>query len=285
MTTTFTTAATTLPMAPATAPAARLVPGRAGELLAELGDRAVLCDMYDATGSEVYHDLAGGNTLEIRELLAAIRPFPGPVLDLAAGSGRLTFPLLAAGRPVTALELSPDMLRLLHARLDEAPASLRGRCDTVRADMSDFSLGRRYAVVVLGTTTVSLLDADGRAGLYRAVRDHLEPGGRFLLSTVDLDPDDDGPAEAELLHAAPSGRAYRMFEHWVDGSGTRTVTVFPAEPGAGPVPVCVTSINVLPVAVLEDELARAGFAVRSRIPLTGAGERHHDVLLEAEALR
>ncbi|MFF3339148.1 daptide-type RiPP biosynthesis methyltransferase [Streptomyces flavidovirens] len=264
----------------------RTVPGRAGELLARLGDRAVLCDMYDATGSEVYHDLAGGNTLEIRELLAAIRPFPGPVLDLAAGSGRLTFPLLAAGRPVTALELSPDMLRLLHARLAGAPASLRGRCDTVQADMSDFSLGRRYAVVVLGTTTVSLLDAAGRAGLYRAVRDHLAPGGRFLLSTVDLDPADAGPAEAELLHVTESGRRYRMFEHWVAGSGTRTVTVFPAEPGAsGPVPVCTTSINVLPVAVLEEELDRAGFAVRSRIPLTGAGERHHDVLLEAEALR
>ncbi|MEV7545217.1 MULTISPECIES: daptide-type RiPP biosynthesis methyltransferase [unclassified Streptomyces] len=276
---TLTTATLDAPLVPDAA----AVPGRAGELLASLGGRGVLCDLYDAVGAPVYHDLAGTGTHEVRELLALVRRTPGPVLDLAAGSGRLTLPLLALGREVTALELSPHMLDLLDQRLAAAPPALRERCEPVRADMSRFSLGRTYGVIVLGTTTISLLDAEGRAGLYRAVREHLAPGGRFLLSTVDMSAAGSGPAEVDMEIVTDSGRAYRLFEHWTPDSGCRTVTLFPAVIGdEGPVEVCTTTIGVLPEELLEAELAAAGFAVRSRHPLPSVGERHHDVLLETE---
>ncbi|MFI2431568.1 daptide-type RiPP biosynthesis methyltransferase [Streptomyces sp. NPDC018693] len=259
------------------------VPGRAGELLASLGERAVLCDLYDGVGASVYHDLAGTGTHEVRELLALVRRVPGPVLDLAAGSGRLTLPLLSLGREVTALELSSCMLELLDERLAAVPPAVRERCLPVRADMSGFDLGRRFGAIVLGTTTVSLLDTEGRVGLYRAVREHLEPGGRFLLSTVDMTATEAGPAEVDMEIVTGSGRAYRLFEHWPPGSGSRTVTLFPAVIGdEGPVEVCTTTIGVLPVELLEAELAAAGFSVLSRHPLPAVGERHHDVLLETE---
>ncbi|MFG2311995.1 daptide-type RiPP biosynthesis methyltransferase [Streptomyces sp. NPDC048566] len=267
-------------------PTAAEVPGRAGDLLASLGERAVLCDLYDAVGAPVYHDLAGTGTHEVRELLALVRPAPGPVLDLAAGSGRLTLPLLALGREVTALELSPHMLELLDARLAALPPAARERCSPVRADMSRFDLGRRFGAIVLGTTTISLLDPAGRAGLYRAVRDHLEPGGRFLLSTVELTAAEAGPAEVDMEIVTDSGRSYRLFEHWTPDAGSRTVTLFPAAlDGDGPVQVCTTTIGVLPAERLEAELADAGFTVRSRHPLPAVGDRHHDVLLETEATR
>ncbi|GAA3800623.1 hypothetical protein GCM10022403_038640 [Streptomyces coacervatus] len=262
----------------------RTVPGRAGALIAALGGRAVLHDLYDTYGSSVYHNLATHSDHEVRELLGAVRRLPGPVLDLAAGSGRLTLPFLALGREVTALELSPSMLDLLTARLATGPAALRERCTVVRGDMSDFSLGRRFGAVVLGTTTVSLLDEAGRAGLYRCVRDHLAEGGRFLLSTVEMDATRSDENEAELVvHTGPA--AYRVYEYWAPGDTTRTVTVFPDavdESGEGSVPVCTTTIGVLPADRLQAELAVAGFAVRARYPLPMAGARHPSVLLEAK---
>ncbi|GHC51314.1 daptide-type RiPP biosynthesis methyltransferase [Streptomyces cinnamoneus] len=262
------------------------IPGRAGELLAALGDRAVLHDMYDAYGSQVYHGLSQHGDHEIRELLGIIRQLPGPVLDLAAGSGRLTMPFLAMGREVTALELSPSMLELLSARLDAGPAALRERCTVVPGDMSDFSLGRRFGAVVLGTTTVSLLDEAGRPGLYRSVREHLAEGGRFLLSTVEMDAARSGENEAEMI--VPAGEStLRMYEYWAPGDAARTVTVFPGEldeSGEGEVHVCTTTIGVLPADRLEAELAEAGFAVRARHPLPMAGVRHPSVLLEAEVI-
>ncbi|MEU7229366.1 daptide-type RiPP biosynthesis methyltransferase [Streptomyces chrestomyceticus] len=259
-----------------------LIPGRAGTLLAELGDRAVCYDLYDKAGAPVYHDLAGQDTHEVRELLTLVRAVPGPVLDLAAGSGRLTMPLLASGRDVTALEISGSMLKLLDARLAGAPEALRNRCTTVQADMSDFALGRKFGVIVLGTTSVSLLDVPGRKGLYHSVHAHLAPGGRFLLSTVDLAAGGRAPAETEVEFTAASGRRYRMFEYWVPGAEARTVTVFPAVIGEAQVDVCTTSIRVLSADQLEEELRQSGFAVCSRSLLPDIGMRHHSVLIEAQ---
>ncbi|MEV8307290.1 daptide-type RiPP biosynthesis methyltransferase [Streptomyces flavidovirens] len=268
------------------------VPGRAGRLVAELGDRAVLHDVYDDIGSLVYHDVSVRDTHEVRELVALVRRTPGAVLELAAGSGRLTLPLLALGREVTALELSDGMRELFAERLAQAPARLRERCVPVQADMSRFALGRRFEVIVLGTTSISLLYEKGRAGLYAAVLEHLAPGGRFLLSTVDV-MTSDGPApvpdtvaavadpEVELEVVGASGRTYRMHEYWAADADTRTVTVFPATAAdEGPVTVCTTTVGVLPADRLEAELSGAGLTVLARHPLPAGGWRHRDVLLE-----
>ncbi|MFD6273973.1 daptide-type RiPP biosynthesis methyltransferase, partial [Nocardia asteroides] len=182
--------------------------GRAGAAVAALGDRARICDLYDADGSPVYHDICGTTGYEVKEILAALQGAEGAVLDLAAGTGRLTFPLLAAGFEVTALELSPDMLGLLRTALAGAPEEIRRRCTTVEADMGSFSLPGHYGTILLGTTTISLLPPDERSGLYRSVREHLLPGGRFLLTTVDVDPAGDGTDEDVVLVPAASGRIY-----------------------------------------------------------------------------
>ncbi|MFK4070835.1 daptide-type RiPP biosynthesis methyltransferase [Streptomyces sp. NPDC029674] len=269
------------------------LPGRAGTLLAELGERAELHDLYDEHGSAVYHDITANDAHEVRDLVRLVRKASGPILELAAGSGRLTLPLLAVGRAVTALELAPGMLDVLHDRLAAAPARLRERCRTVRADMSRFALGQRFATIVLGTTSVSLLDAPGRAGLFTAVREHLAPGGRFLISTVDdaLTGDGDGgtatgPDERVYALSGASGRAYRMHEYWPRGAPVRTVSVFPADPDTvphGPVRIFASSIAILPADLLINEMAAAGLSLVARHPLSTGGTRHRDVLLEMEA--
>ncbi|MEV0623727.1 daptide-type RiPP biosynthesis methyltransferase [Nonomuraea sp. NPDC050404] len=256
------------------------LPDQARQLVTKLGDRAVLCDMYDRSGSSVYHDVAGTDTHEVRELIALVRRVPGPVLDLAAGSGRLTLPLLALGREVTAVDLSEGMLGLLAERLAQSPARLRERCTLVRADMRAFAAPHRFAVIVLGTSSISLLDAEGRAALYAMVREHLAPGGRFILSTVELDAADGH--EVEVPFVGVSGTSYRFFERWNPDAGHRVVAIVPAEPSDGPVTVCTSTIAVVPADLLAAELARAGLPVRTRHALTGAGARHRDILLEAE---
>ncbi|WP_354639239.1 daptide-type RiPP biosynthesis methyltransferase [Kitasatospora camelliae] len=260
------------------------LPGRAGALLAELGDTAELHDLYDEAGAPVYHAIAGTSPLEVRELVAAARSTTGPVLELAAGSGRLTMPLLTLGREVTALELAPAMIRILEERLRTVPATRRSRCTVVAGDMSDFDLGREFGAIVLGATSVSLLDAAGRAGLYRCVRRHLAPGGRFLLTAVEVADFGTSTSEQVIEVDAPDGTGFRMYEHWTEGADVRTVTVFPhpLESAVPPITVCTTRIGVLPVARLEAELTDAGLVLTDRRPLPPTDHQHHDVLLVAE---
>jgi ubiquinone/menaquinone biosynthesis C-methylase UbiE len=60
-------------------------------------------------------------------------PEPLDVLDLGAGTGKLTAALLAAGHRVTALEPSEGMREVLAARLGEAPAAtvVDGRAEAI----------------------------------------------------------------------------------------------------------------------------------------------------------
>lgn len=263
----------------------QLPPGRAGDYLRGLAQKPGIHDLYDAVGAPVYHDLAAGDTSEIRELLGIVRRTPGPILELAAGSGRLTLPLLALGRDVTALELSADMLALLERELAALPARRRALCVPVRGDMTAFTLNCTFPVIVLGTTSVSLLDEGGRAGLFRAVRTHLAPGGVLVMSNVNISSADTTGSDQEYELAGVSGRRYRAFEHWPTGSLTRNVTIVAAPDSARPGPVCTTTIGVLPLDLLERELTDAGLAVRARTPLPPTGLHYNDVLLEVEAIR
>ncbi len=263
--------------------AERALPGRAGAFVRELGDRARLCDLYGDLGAPIYHDVSAGDTFEIRELVRLVRRRPGPVLDLAAGSGRLTLPLLALSRPVTALDNSPGLLDLLRTRLSCDFPRLRDLCTTVEADMRDFSLDRRFGAIVLGTTSVSLLDDSGRKGLYRSVVEHLAPGGCFLVSAADSDGEETAGTDVESTIVGVGGRTYRWFEYRPAGGDVRVVTIA-AEPAAdGSVTVCTSSVGVISAERLEAELASAGLVVRERHRPPKPSVRYRHTLLEAEA--
>ncbi|MDQ0684922.1 SAM-dependent methyltransferase [Streptomyces achromogenes] len=279
----LTTAAATTTVNAATTTAGGVLAARR---TAELGDRVRVCGLYDALGAPLYHDLATYDDPETRALLTAVRTTPGPLLDLAAGSGRFTLPLLATGREVTALDLSTDMLALLRTQLDRAPASMRARCTVVQGDMSRFDLGRSFPHILLGTTSLSLLDEDGRAALYRSVLAHLAEGGRFLLTVLERG-DADGPDETVVRATGAGGTVYELYEHWPAGADSRTVTLFPADPPQddSPVTVCTDRVAVLDLPRLEEELAASGLTVTSRRLLSPPDERHRVTLLTTEASR
>lgn len=264
-----------------------MIAGRAADYVAELGARAVVHDLYDESGSHVYHALASSDGFEVREFLRVVRPLDGPLLDLAAGSGRLTLPLLALGRPVTALELSPAMRLLLEQELHRLPAARRERCQIVAGDMSRFELAESYGAVVLGTSSISLLDEEGRAGLYACVKSHLAPGGRFVLSTVGLAEQDDDRDE-EIEFDSPVAGGVRICEHWPRGAQARTITILSLKvpDDDSPVPVWTSTIGVLAPDLLANELERAGFRLVQRMPVASAfGGRHADVVFELEVAR
>lgn len=259
----------------ATTTGSRPLTGRAGATVAALGDRARPCDLYDATGAEIYDDITLGDDSELREVLDLLRRRPaGPVLELAAGAGRMTLPLVASGLTVTALDLSPDLLDILRERAAALVPPARARLDAVVGDMADFHLGRSFAVVALGSTSVTLLSPEQRQGLYRCVREHLAPGGAFLVTVPVPSTLADGHADIHRVVTGGSGRRYDMFDGYVPGEPYRTVVVVPrtedapdADAAGEPVPVAVSHPLLFDGRVIGEELAAAGFTLVEELPV------------------
>ena len=136
----------------------------------------------------LWHDLECGRYAEDlplwRELAAAHAP-GGPILDLGAGSGRVSLELARAGHEVTALDFDP----LLLAALAERAAAAHLNVATVNADARDFAealAGRTFGLALAPMQTIQLLGGpNGRAGLLRCVRACLRPGGLLACALAD----------------------------------------------------------------------------------------------------
>jgi SAM-dependent methyltransferase len=107
----------------------------------------------------------------------------GPVLELGAGTGRVTLAIAEAGIPIHALDSSRTMLDALAAKLAAGPQILRDRVTLVCGDMRTFDLPERFALVISPFRAFlhNVTDEDRLATLAR-VRHHLRPGGRLALN-------------------------------------------------------------------------------------------------------
>ena len=107
-----------------------------------------------------------------------IRLVPGPVLELACGTGRLTLPLAERGITVEGLDVSAVMLDRAREK-----SSVRGLVvPWHQADCAGFDLGRRFGTIFLPNNSLGhLLHWRDFVACLACVRRHLLPGGRFLL--------------------------------------------------------------------------------------------------------
>jgi SAM-dependent methyltransferase len=101
----------------------------------------------------------------------------GPVLELGAGTGRVTEALARAGHQVVAVDVSAAML----GRAEERLGDLDG-LEFVLADMRSLDLGREFPLVLAPFNTLmhAYLVAD-QDRVLAAVRGHLAAGGTFAF--------------------------------------------------------------------------------------------------------
>ncbi|HEX2015519.1 MAG TPA: class I SAM-dependent methyltransferase [Solirubrobacteraceae bacterium] len=109
----------------------------------------------------------------------------GSILDIGAGTGRVTLALTALGHDVVALEMETELAEALET-------SRSGSVEVVVADARDFRLDRRFALILVPMQTLQLFGGvAGRAGFWRCASAHLQPGGRVAAAIVtEIDPFD-----------------------------------------------------------------------------------------------
>jgi SAM-dependent methyltransferase len=149
----------------------------------------------------IWHDLeCGAYVADLPLWRALAEQAAGPVLDVGAGSGRVTLDLARHGHEVTALDVDPELLEALTARAAAAGLSnVRTVCADARALDVD---GQPFALILVPMQTIQLLEgARGRIAFLRRARQHLSPGGLVALAIADateaIDDDHLYPPEAD----------------------------------------------------------------------------------------
>jgi SAM-dependent methyltransferase len=146
------------------------------------------------------------------------RAAKGPVLDIACGTGRILLPCLEAGVEIEGLDLYDPMLKTLRAK-----AAALGRSPRLhQADMSEFSLGRRFALIMIPFNAfIHNMTQETQLGCLQQCREHLLPGSRLVFDTFFpalefiSTPPGTRVLEGEFPHPQ-TGRTMRMYD-------TRTV--------------------------------------------------------------
>jgi SAM-dependent methyltransferase len=103
------------------------------------------------------------------ELVHGAIPEGAEILELGAGAGRITHPLVDLGHPVVAVDQSRAMLE-----------RIRG-ADVVEGDIETLALGRRFPVVLLASNFINDPDRDRRRTFLACCARHVLPSGHVLL--------------------------------------------------------------------------------------------------------
>lgn len=120
----------------------------------------------DGSPVEFYARLpAGSNPRLIHDSI----PAGASILELGAGAGRITHPLLELGHEVVAVDESSAML-----------AYIKG-AETVEARIEDLALGRRFDVVLLMSHLIENPDIEKARAFLRICRAHVKDQGQVLI--------------------------------------------------------------------------------------------------------
>ena len=197
------------------------------------------------------------------------------VLELGAGSGRVTIPLARDGHEVVAVDQSRPMLAKLRARVAALPPAAASRVRVVEGDLRDFTVAgpRKFPLVIAAFNVLEHLYTRGEfAACLARVAAHLAPGGAFAFD-VQL-PDlawlirDPNKRWAKTRFTDPStGRAmFYSTNHDYDPVGQIALIRLYYEPvdGKGPTKIVKLSQRKYFPAELEALVAHAGFRVTAR---------------------
>ena len=157
-----------------------------------------------------HYDLAYSDyTEDIDFWVEQAKRYGGPVLEIACGTGRITMPLAKEGYEVTGIDLAESMLEQAERNSQEQGLDI----EWVKADMRDFRLGKRFPLIICPGQSISrLLTIEDIERCLAAVREHLAPGGRFIMELYN--------PSLEILSREEGERSpFLEYEH-PDGSGT-----------------------------------------------------------------
>ncbi len=133
----------------------------------------------------IYDAWAADMTEDVDFYVELARDADGPVVELAAGTGRISIPIVQrAGKQVIGIDLSPSMLALAREHAREAGVEI----DLREGDMRDLDLEAASDLVICPYRALLHLPTwSDRRRVFERVARALRPGGRFAWNAFVFD--------------------------------------------------------------------------------------------------
>jgi SAM-dependent methyltransferase len=107
----------------------------------------------------------------------------GAVLELGAGTGRITLPVARAGVSICALDADGGMLGELRRKIALEPIDVQQRIAIVESDMRSFRIDRTFALVMIPFRAfLHNLTTEDQLACLRCAREHLTANGRIAFN-------------------------------------------------------------------------------------------------------
>ena len=195
----------------------------------------------------------------------------GDVLELMAGTGRVSLALVQAGVRLTCVDAMPAMLDRLKTKLQRAGLS----ADVVTQDIRELHLGRTFPLVIIPFNSFSeIVDERDRERVLERLHQHVASGGRLIVTLRNQQPAwrtadgqvrvigaYEGPTEGSRLIVSVGILPSRLPEV-VDAR--QFYELYDAEGRLVGKRLLELSFALVAPADLENQAANAGFAVAER---------------------
>lgn len=147
-------------------------------MTAKKKDFSDLTPGYEGVGT--FYDLFADNS-DIPFYVEYARTMGSPILDLAAGTGRVSLALAHEGFEVIALECSPSMLTAFRKKLQQTPPIVSSRITLVEGDMRRFELPQRFSLIIIPNSFGHAMTRKAQMETLRCVLKHMREDGMFIL--------------------------------------------------------------------------------------------------------
>ncbi len=137
-------------------------------------------ELYDFD-YEFYDVLFEDFTDDLELIKSLARETGGPILELMSGTGRVLLPLAREGYEMWGLDINENMIAKLTSKLANEPKEVQEQVHLVKGDVRGFHLDRKFRLVFVTLNSfLQLITPGDQEACLKAVREHLEPSGRFF---------------------------------------------------------------------------------------------------------
>jgi SAM-dependent methyltransferase len=141
---------------------------------------------YERMDADIYDYFAPGLEGDIEFYVEEAKRAGSPVLELGCGTGRILIPMAEAGINIVGLDRSQAMLSIARQKVEKLSPETQKRIELVEGDMRDFSLGRRFNLIMIPYRAfLAVLTPKDQREALACIREHLVYNGLLAFNIFD----------------------------------------------------------------------------------------------------